>query len=227
MPKFSEYGLYGWMRALKLNKTQVTVILAGVYIFMSLVANVAATKVMYLGKLVMDAGIIYSLTFTWRDLIHKQLGKRIALTTIYLSAIVNVLAALYFQLVVFFPPEAQWAAAGGQIAWKFIFGIQLRVVLGSVLAMVVSEIVDTQVYHYWTTGYGKDKPQFFRVLVSNGIAVPVDSLIFPIVAFLGVVDWNIIWIMFVTNILVKFAITLASFWMIYLVPDKPIYVSNE
>jgi len=45
----------------------------------------------------MDAGFIYSLTFTWRDLIHKQLGRRAAITTIWLAAAINLLAALYFS----------------------------------------------------------------------------------------------------------------------------------
>ncbi len=51
----------------------------------------------------MDAGFIYSLTFTWRDLIHKQLGERAALTTIWLAAGFNLLAAIYFQFVVLLP----------------------------------------------------------------------------------------------------------------------------
>ncbi|MDD4487137.1 MAG: VUT family protein, partial [Methanothrix soehngenii] len=67
-----------WGR-LKLDKTQATIILCGFYLFFSLAGNIAATKVTYFGSLVMDAGFIYSLTFTWRDLIHKQLGERAAL----------------------------------------------------------------------------------------------------------------------------------------------------
>jgi len=67
---------------LRLDRTQAAIILFGLYLFFSLAGNIAATKVTYFGGLVMDAGIIYSLTFTWRDLIHKQLGQRAAVTTI-------------------------------------------------------------------------------------------------------------------------------------------------
>jgi hypothetical protein len=49
------------------------------YLFFSLAGNIAAIKVTYFGSLVMDAGFIYSLTFTWRDLIHKQLRPGVAL----------------------------------------------------------------------------------------------------------------------------------------------------
>ena len=70
---------------MKLSKLQATILLSGVYIFLSFAGNIAATKIITVGRLVMDAGIIYALTFTWRDLIHKQLGKKAAITTILFS----------------------------------------------------------------------------------------------------------------------------------------------
>ena len=57
-------------------------------------ADIAASKVIVLGKLIMDAGIIYSLTFTWRDLIHKQLGKKSAQTAIVLAGISFVIIGI-------------------------------------------------------------------------------------------------------------------------------------
>ncbi|MBN1385711.1 queuosine precursor transporter [Candidatus Woesearchaeota archaeon] len=219
--------LYDWIRKLNLSRTQLTIILASVYVFFSLTANIAATKVTYFGKFVMDAGIIYSLTFTWRDLIHKQLGKSAALTTIYVSAIINFLAAIYFQLAVLLPAETQWAAAGGQVAWEFLFGLQIRIVLGSILAMIIAEVIDTYVYHYWTTGIGRGKPHYLRVFISNGISIPIDSIVFPIIAFLGILDWGVIFQMFIAGVIVKFALTIISFWMIYLVPDKPVFTRRD
>ena len=97
---------------LHLDKVQATIVLCGFYLFFSFAGNIAATKVTYFGKFVMDAGFIYSLTFTWRDLIHKQLGKKAAITTIWLTAIINLIAALYFQLVVLLPAQPEWAAGG-------------------------------------------------------------------------------------------------------------------
>lgn len=211
---------------LKMNKVQATIVLCGLYIFFSFAGNIAATKVTYFGKLVMDAGFIYSLTFTWRDLIHKQLGRKAAITTILLSGIINLLAALYFQWVVILPAETSWAAAGGQTAWQFLFGIQLRIVIASILAQIFAELTDTEVYHFWTKGIGKNKPQWTRVIISNIISIPVDSILFPLIAFSGIVSTDIIFQMFWTNIAMKLIITLLVFWTIYLVPEKPIFVKD-
>ena len=223
----------------KLDKTQAIIILCGCYLFFSFAGNIAATKVTYFGKLVMDAGFIYSLTFTWRDLIHKQLGKKAAITTIWLAAAINLIAALYFQLVVFLPAEPSWAEAGGQAAWQFLFGIingsgsgawwqslfslQLRIVLGSIITAVIAELIDTYVYHLWTAGIGRNKPQWSRVFVSNSISIPLDSVLFPVIAFSGIISAVAMVEMFWTNITVKAIVTLLVFWTIYLVPEKQIY----
>ena len=208
---------------LGLDRTQAAIILSGLYLFFSLAGNIAATKVTYFGGLVMDAGFIYSLTFTWRDLIHKQLGQKAAVTTIWLSAAVNLLAALYFQLVVLLPAQTDWANGGGQTAWEFLFSLQMRIVLASILTALIAELIDTKVYQLWTRGGREKWPQWTRVFASNSVSIPVDSLLFPIIAFAGVVGAEGLQQMVWTNIIVKGLVTALVFWTIYLVPEKPIY----
>ena len=208
---------------LSIDRTQASIILCGLYIFFSLAGNIAATKVTYFGSMVMDAGFIYSLTFTWRDLIHKQLGQRAALTTIWLAAAINLLAALYFQIVVMMPAQIDWAASGGQSAWEFLFSLQMRITLASILTALIAELIDTKVYQLWTGGRRAGWPQWTRVAVSNSVSIPVDSLLFHIIAFAGVVGTEGLHQMFWTNIIVKAAITALVFWTIYLVPERPIY----
>jgi queuosine precursor transporter len=217
-------AMHKFLLKLKLDKVQATIILCGIYIFFSLAGNIAATKVTHFWWLYTDAGFIYCLTFTWRDLIHKQFGKRAALTTIYTAALINIIAALYFQFVVILPADPSWAAQGGQAAWKFLFGIQLRIVLASILSQLISETADTFTYVIWTRGIGKNKPQWLRVVVSNAVSTPIDSLIFPIIAFAGIVDFTGLVGMFYTGLLIKALTTALSFWMIYLVPEKKIYL---
>ena len=207
----------------KIDRTQATIILCGLYLFFSLAGNIAATKVTYFGSLVMDAGFIYSLTFTWRDLIHKQLGQNAAITTIWLAAAVNLLAALYFQLVVLLPAQTDWANSGGQIAWEFLFSLQMRIVLASILTALIAELIDTKVYHLWTRGGREKWPQWTRVFASNSVSIPVDSLLFPIIAFAGSCGAEGLQQMVWTNIIVKAIVTLLVFWTIYLVPENPIY----
>mgnify|MGYP005853753501 CR=1 FL=1 len=195
------------------------IILIGGYIALQMVSDIAATKAIVVGPLVMDAGFVYALTFTWRDLIHKRLGIRAARTSILLAGAINVLMALYFLLVVALPPTPDYARAGGQAAWSFLFGEMLsRVVFASILAEVVAELADTEVYQLWVSHRTARLPQWTRVLVSNAISVPLDSVLFVMIAFGGVLSAAELGVMFLSNVAIKGLFTLASMWLIYLVP---------
>ena len=87
---------------LKIDRMQASIILCGLYLFFSMAGNIAATKVTYFGGLVMDAGFIYSLTFTWRDLIHKQLGRRRQLQRYGLQLLSTCLQHFIFSMWSFF-----------------------------------------------------------------------------------------------------------------------------
>lgn len=102
-----------------------------------------------------------------------------------------------------------------------------RIVLASIVAEVVSELVDTEVYHWFvtriTTSY-----QWARVLVSNSVSIPIDNLIFTLGAFAalpGLQDhfltqpWGTVGQIFLFNLAVKYGVTLFSLPLIYLTPD--------
>ena len=203
----------------KFDKIEQAILLGGGYLALQMMSDIAATKVMRIGPVVMDAGIIYCITFTWRDMIHKRLGVRAARLLIVLAAAVNLLMAAYFYLVIQFPPEAEWLAMGGQKAWELIFGLVPRIVVASIVAEVVSELVDTEIYAYWVekrAGW----PQWSRVAVSNFISIPIDSALFVVVAWGGVLPLSVLLTIFVSNIATKLVLTVASFWMIYLVKEE-------
>jgi len=56
--------------------------------------------------------------------------------------------------------------------------------------------------------------------VSNSISVPVDNVIFAVGAFGGLLPWATVWGIFVVNLLVKYAVTLVSLPLIYVVPER-------
>jgi uncharacterized PurR-regulated membrane protein YhhQ (DUF165 family) len=75
-----------------------------------------------------------------------------------------------------------------------------------------------------TTSFRVDE---LLVFVSNSISIPVDSILFPLIAFSGIISASAMTEMFYTNITVKAIVTLLAFWTIYLVPEKPIYKEDE
>lgn len=207
------------------------VILIGGYVAIQLMSDIAATKAIVLGPLTMDGGVIYSLTFTWRDLIHKRLGIKAARAVIVVAGVVNAVMALYFWLVAKLPPTTDYAAAGGQTAWTFMFdleqGILARIVFASIIAEVIAELADTEVYQLWVTRRTRALPQWLRVLVSNAVSIPLDSALFVIIGFSNVLSQQELVNMFASNIVTKGIFSLASLWLIYLVRERRDSPSGE
>ncbi len=100
-----------------------------------------------------------------------------------------------------------------------IFGPVWRIVFASIVAEVVSELIDTEVYHFWVTRITR-KYQWARVLTSNAVAIPVDSLIFCWGAFGLALPSSVVWSIFWANVIMKGAVTLVSLPGIYLVKEK-------
>lgn len=190
------------------------ILVTAMYVAAQILADVTSLKVVAVLGFSMDAGtLVYPLTFTLRDLVHKVAGRKAARTLIVTCAAINLAMAGLFTLVSWLPYDA---AFGVQPDWDAVLAPVWRIVLASILAEVVAELVDTEMYHLWTERVTR-RFQWARVLVSNAVSVPLDSLVFCGVAFAGSPAlWSIFW----ANVLVKGIVTLAGLPLIYLVREK-------
>ncbi len=85
----------------------------------------------------------------------------------------------------------------------------------------MSELIDTEVYRLWVARFA-DRWQWGRVLSSNAVAVPIDSVLFAVIAFAGDVPTGAVVSIIWGNILVKGLVTLVSIPGIYAVkPGTP------
>jgi uncharacterized integral membrane protein (TIGR00697 family) len=195
----------------------VGIVVITVYVAAQILSDVGSLKIALIAGFSIDAGtFIYPITFTIRDLVHKRLGKQVARTVILLAAGVNLFMALYFQLIARLPQDPNW---GQGPAFAAVLGPVWRIVFASILAEIVSELLDTEVYHWWVTRISR-RHQWMRVLASNGVSVPVDSLIFCWTAFGGALPNAVVWSIFAANVLVKGLVTVISLPGIYLVKEK-------
>lgn len=164
----------------------------------------------------MDAGtFVYPLTFTLRDLVHKLLGIKAARILIITCAVINLIMALIFWFVSCITADP---AVGPQVEFGIVLSPVWRIVLASIFAEVVSELIDTEVYQFWIKKVTVKK-QWMRVLVSNSVSVPIDSFLFVFAAFAGKMPIVVVWNIILSNIILKFATTLISLPLIYAVPE--------
>ena len=125
------------------------IVVISVYIAAQLLSDIGSLKIAWVAGFSIDAGtFIYPLTFTIRDLVHKQLGKAAARTIIILAAVINLFMVVFFQFAVWLPQDPSWGLGK---EFETILGPVWRIVIASIIAEVVSELIDTEVYHFWVT----------------------------------------------------------------------------
>ena len=193
------------------------IIVISIYIAAQLLSDIGSLKIALIAGFSVDAGtFIYPLTFTIRDLVHKQLGKTAARTVIILAAAINLFMVVFFQFVAWLPQDPTWGL--GQ-EFSTILGPVWRIVTASIVAEVISELIDTEVYHFWVSRITR-KYQWARVLSSNAVSIPIDSLIFCWGAFGLMLPNSVVWSIFFANVIVKGLVTVVSLPAIYLVKEK-------
>jgi len=207
-----------------LNRRALTwlLIAAAGYVACSLMANVMSVRILRIGpdwaSFSIDAGTLtYPLTFTLRDLVHKVGGRWAARVIILSAAAFNIVLALGLYLAAILPADSE--VPGPAQEW---FGPVLnpvtRIVLASVIAQVIAELADTEVYHRFVMRFGH-RMQWGRVLTSNAIAIPIDSIVFVLIAFGGTLPWSVAVSIIWANIVVKGLATIVSIPLIYAVPE--------
>lgn len=192
------------------------------YAACSIMANVMSVRILRIGpdwaSFSVDAGTLtYPLTFTLRDLVHKVGGRAAARAVIVSTAALNVLAAAGLWATANLPGDAAVSSAAQEWFGPVLTPV-LRITAASVIAQVVAELVDTEVYHRWVQRFGR-RAQWGRVLSSNAVSVPLDSIVFVAIAFGGEVPFavaaSIVW----ANVVVKGLTSVVTVPLIYAVPD--------
>lgn len=195
----------------------IIVLLVSGYIALQLIADITAAKIVQIGNITLPAGtLVFAITFTWRDMIHKKLGKEWAKASIYAAAGMNIFMVLYFIFAIELKPAVFWT---NQEAFASVLSVVPRIAIASILSEAISALIDTEIYQYVINLLGT-KHQWVRVLGSNLISLPVDSLIFNGLAFFGLMPISAILALVVGQIIFKSIVTLVSMPAIYFVKDK-------
>ncbi len=199
-------------------------VVAGSYMGAQVLADVASLRIVTLAGFAVDAGtLIYPFTFTLRDLVHKIAGKTAARALIVTAAFVNLGMALLFWVSAKLPAAASTPQT---VFFGEVLSPVWGIVVASIAAEVVSELIDTEVYSAWVRIVGQGK-QWGRVLSSNAVSVPVDSGVFVGLAVVfGVFPADLAWSIFWANVILKGAVTLISIPWIYLVKPTPLNVEG-
>jgi len=192
-------------------------LVSSAYVAAQLLSNVTSLRILIILGFSVDAGtLIYPFTFTLRDLVHKAGGIRVARAVIIAAAGMNLFMSVLFWVVARLPADM---SVGPQLTFGQVLSPVWRIVIASITAQIVSELVDGEVYQLWVNKVGH-RLQWMRVLTSNSVSVPLDSLLFCGLAFVGRMPLAVVISIFFANVIAKGVTTLVSLPWIYFVRER-------
>ncbi|MES2747182.1 MAG: queuosine precursor transporter [Bacteroidota bacterium] len=163
------------------KKDTVYVILAGIFITNAIVAELIGGKLINVGSVPMSIGILpWPIVFVTTDLINEYFGekgvKKLSLITAGLIAYCFVLLYLAMQI----PSASISTVSNGQ--FQAVFGQSLWIIVGSITAFLVSQLIDVTLFHYVKKRTG-NKMIWLRSTGSTVISQLFDSFIVLGIAF--------------------------------------------
>jgi queuosine precursor transporter len=164
------------------KKDIIYVILAGIFITNALVAELIGGKLIYVGNTVMSLGILpWPVVFITTDLINEYFGekgvKKLSIITAALIVYTFFLLLIGLQI-----PAVKGDGLISDEQFNAVFGQSMWIIIGSISAFLVSQLIDVTLFHYLKKRTGK-KMLWLRSTGSTVISQLFDSFIVLGIAF--------------------------------------------
>lgn len=180
----------------------------------SILANIQVVKTIEIFGLESTLGnVVYGSIFLATDIINEKYGKKIANKSVYIGFFALIVSLVSMQMAMIFIPSVNDVANG---ALHTIFSPALRIVLGSLAAYLVSQLLDVAIYARIRERLPKTKHLWVRNNFSTMISKVFDTLIFVSIAFIGVFEWNVLMQIYLTTYLLGFIIAALDTPFVYI-----------
>jgi len=158
--------------------------ITAVFVALLLISNIGAVKLIEFGPIITDGGaILFPLVYVVGDILSEVYGFKAARRVILTAFSMSVLAAVTFHLVQIAPPAADWE---NQDAFEAVLGFVPRIVLASVTAFVIGQLLNSYVL-VKIKERTKEKNLWLRLMGSTIVGEFADTLVFCTIAFYGVI----------------------------------------
>ena len=158
--------------------------LAALFVACLLTANIIAVKLLVLpfGLLVPAGILVFPISYAINDVVSEIWGFSAMRLVILLGFTGNLIAVLAILLAGVLPAPAFWQ---GQAAYSAILGFTPRLLVASFSAYVVGETVNSWVFvHIKARTHGHYL--WMRAIGSTAVGEALDTIIFIVIAFSGV-----------------------------------------
>src|SRR6187431_350395 len=165
--------------------------------------------------------LLWPLEFVMTDIVNEYYGPKAVRRISYTAVALITYGFLMFYLAMAVPPADFWYGSGVEVgipdmdkAFNGVFGQGMRIIVGSLVAFLVSQLIDVTIFHKIKRATG-EKYVWLRATGSTLVSQLVDSYVVLFIAFLGIFSWQQILAIGMMNYAYKFTMAIILTPLIY------------
>ncbi|TDM15427.1 queuosine precursor transporter [Macrococcus bovicus] len=174
----------------------------------TVIANIQVTKTVEIFGITATLGnVLFASIYLATDLLNDIYGRATAKKAVWLGfASVIVMVVLMSISLAFTPAESDIA----QDSMQTLFGLVPRIAIGSIIAYIIGQYIDVYIFNWIKKRFSSDRTFYIRAYGSTTISSLIDTALFSIIAFYGVMPGAVVFEIFVTTYLFKLMTTLLN-----------------
>lgn len=177
----------------------------------TVVSNIQTVKLVNIFGIESSLGtILYGSTFLATDILNLKYGKKEAEKTILIGFFTMIIMSIFMSLCLKYTPSSNDFAQQSLIT---IFTVNIRITIASLIAFAFSQFIDTILFQKLQKKYNK---LWLSNNVSTMICQIIDTIIFCMITYYGLVDIHVIFQIMLSMYVFKFIIALCDTPYIYI-----------
>jgi uncharacterized integral membrane protein (TIGR00697 family) len=175
-------------------------IILGLFVAVLLISNVASTKILQLWTFTFDGGtILFPLSYIFNDVLTEVYGYKKSRRVIWVGFFSALLMSLIFWIVGELKPAPDWT---NQPAYMAILGQTPRIVIASLIAYFSGEFSNSYTLARMKM-FTRGRWLWARTIGSTIVGELVDTVLFVLIAFYGVLTPGLLLSVAISNYIFK------------------------
>ena len=170
------------------------------FVAVLLISNIASTKIVTLWKFTFDGGtLLFPLSYIFGDILTEVYGYKRARKVIWVGFSSALLMSLVLIIINHLPAAPDWPF---QKDFENILGLAPRIALASLIAYFVGEFSNSYIMAKLKI-FTKGKLLWLRTISSTLAGEGIDTVLFILIAFYGVLPAGLLLAVFISNYIFK------------------------
>ena len=170
------------------------------FVSVLLISNVASAKIVDFGYFTFDGGtLLFPLSYIFGDILTEVYGYKRARGVVWLGFFMALLMSVVFIVVGKLPSASGW---NNQSAYDLILGLTPRIVFASLIAYACGEFSNSYILAKIKIKM-KGKMLWVRTIGSTIVGEFIDSILFIVIAFWGILPNSLLITLVISNYIFK------------------------